>query len=389
MCIRGRRIVVCLCAFMILVAGGMGWPCAVSGAQAQQELSTATDTPKPWLRPLPEQTSTDATALSASLEAVSEALPASPAEAADPQGYTLPPSSLQEVEGVAMTLSPTVTPTLTPTPEPPLELPAVLGLTDAQRLRVLLIGTDAYRPEDSGRSDAMLLLQIDLRTGELKMVSFLRDLYVRIPGHGSIRLNAAYVYGGAALLAQTLWNHFGLSTDRYLAVNFSLMVSAIDHLGGITVEVSEQERKQINSILKYYNKQIGIKEKDGLLEEAGMQLLTGKQALCFSRIRKMDSDFQRSNRQKKVIEAIYARIREMDALALASLASEMFHQIKTDMTLSDIIGLVPVLMRMEEVQFDSLTIPASGTYHNDTIRGSDVLVADFELNTARINAFLE
>ena len=302
---------------------------------------------------------------------------------------SLPPSSLDAVESVAQTAAPTPTPQPSPTPEPALAMPATLNLADAARLRVLLIGTDAYQPEEVGRSDTMLLVQVDLQTGALKMVSFLRDLYVGIPGHGQTRLNAAYVYGGAPLLAQTLGVSFGAWADRYIAVNFSLMVTVIDRIGGITVEVSDAECKQLNSILKFYNKQNGYREKDQLLETAGAQCLTGRQALCYSRIRKIDSDFQRVSRQRKVLEGIYARLREMDALSLAALAAELFGQVATDLTLSDLVGLVPVMLRMEGVTFESLTVPVDGGYHSDVIRGSDVLVPDLAKNEAQIEAFLQ
>lgn len=377
-----KRLAACLCALGLAFC--VPWQEACAPARAQAIL--APETPAPWRAPLPTA------AAAADTDAPIEFLTFAPLPtAAPPSAEGLPPSSLDAVEVVAETAPPTATPTMepTPTPEPPLVMPATLNLADAKRLRVLLIGTDAYQPDDAGRSDTMLLVQVDLETGALKMVSFLRDLYVAIPGHGKTRLNAAYVYGGAPLLAQTLGVSFGAWADRYVAVNFSLMVTVVDRMGGITVAVSEAERKQLNSILKFYNRKNGFREKDQLLSEAGTQRLSGKQALCYSRIRKIDSDFQRVNRQRKVLEGIYARLRELDALSLAALATELFGQVATDMTLSDVVGLVPVLLRMDGVTFESLTVPVQGGYHSDVIRGSDVLVPDLAENEAKIEAFLQ
>ena len=199
------------------------------------------------------------------------------------------------------------------------KLPAVLGLDSPTTLRVLLIGTDAYTVKQRGRSDTMLLFQINVQTGQIRLVSFLRDLYVKIPGHGKTRLNAAYVFGGAELLKQTLQDNFGVTVDRTVAVNFSLMVKVIDQIGGVMVDVSTSERKQLNSILKYYNTRNGYPKNDQLLESEGEQTLTGKQALCYSRIRKTDSDFQRVGRQRKIIEAVYARLRRLDAMTLGNM----------------------------------------------------------------------
>lgn len=268
-------------------------------------------------------------------------------------------------------------------------LPAVLGLGDSTTLRVLLIGTDAYTVKQRGRSDTMLLFQINVQTGQIRLVSFLRDLYVKIPGHGKTRLNAAYVFGGAELLKQTLLNNFGVTVDRTVAVNFSLMVQVIDQIGGVTVDVSTSERKQLNSILKYYNTQNGYPKNDQLLESAGEQTLTGKQALCYSRIRKIDSDFQRVGRQRKVIEAAYARLRQLDALALGNLVMRVLPQIWTDMTLADAASLVPVLLKLGDVNWDSLTVPVNGGYSSQNIAGMDVLVPSLDRNRDAIAQFLQ
>ncbi|MEG2252665.1 MAG: LCP family protein, partial [Clostridia bacterium] len=89
---------------------------------------------------------------------------------------------------------------------------------------LLLVGTDSYQPDTP-------------ETGDIRLVSFLRDLYVPIPNHGKTRLNAAYFYGGAELLTATLQNNFGVRVDRTMAVNFSLMADLIDQIGGVDVEV--------------------------------------------------------------------------------------------------------------------------------------------------------
>ena len=324
-------------------------------------------TVKPWLRPatpVPSET---------------------PAPTETPAPDASPPSSLSILEEEP---SPAVQPTPLPTAEPAL-LPGVLGLADATRFQLLLIGTDAYDPDDAGRSDTMVLLQVQPATGEIRLVSFLRDLYVAVPGHGHTRLNAAYVYGGASLLLRTLKQSFGVTADRTLAVNFSRMAELIDRIGGVTVEVSEKERRQLNSILKYYNTQVGDPRGDQLLGASGSQTLTGKQALCYSRIRKIDSDFTRTGRQRKVLEAIFARVRTLDALALADLLTETLGSVSTDLTLTDAVALVPVLLRLQSTQFIEMTVPVRGGYHNETIQGMAVLVPDLDRCAAEIAAFLQ
>lgn len=359
-------------------------------ARAQEEPSgavLATVTVKPWLRPMATAANGGAETPAPSASAFSAV---SVGTAASP---TAPPSSLSETETEAAAspvLPPTPEPLPLPTPTPKdVTLPGVLELENPHVFRMLLIGTDAYSVKQKGRSDTMVVLQVDTRSGDIRLVSFLRDLYVPIPGHGRTRLNAAYVYGGADLLRQTLLENFGVTVDRTLAVNFSLMVELIDRIGGVTVDVSGKELRQLNSILKYYNTRNGYKQKDQLLAEAGTQTLTGKQALCFSRIRKIDSDFARTNRQRKVLEAIYARVRSLDPLTLAQLLSDSIRQVSTDLTLTDAVALVPVLMQLDAVHFKEMTVPAQGSFRYETISGMDVLVPDLEENRAAIAAFLQ
>jgi len=141
--------------------------------------------------------------------------------------------------------------------------------------------------------------------------------------------------------------------------------------------------------LKYYNTQNGYPKNDQLLESAGEQTLTGKQALCYSRIRKIDSDFQRVNRQRKVIEAAYARLRQLDALTLGNLVLQVLPQIWTDMTLADAASLVPVLLSLGDVNWDSLTVPVSNGYSSQNIAGMDVLVPNLDRNRDAIAQFLQ
>lgn len=341
-----RGITRALCALLAaILALGCGAACARAEADPSDALLVPV-TPKPWQQAAPET---------------------APADVGAAEAYAAP----------------------APTAEPPLTLPAVLNAADPDRLRVLLIGTDAYEADENGRSDTMVLVQVDVRTMEIRMVSFLRDLYVKIPGHGKTRLNAAYVYGRDALLLQTLQQNFGVTADFCIAVNFSRMVELIDRVGGVTVDVSEKERRQLNSILKFYNTQSGYPQKDQLLAEAGLVTLSGRQALCYSRIRKIDSDFQRTGRQRKVLMALFERLRGMDALSLMGALTDTFSLVRTDMTIADFAALIPVLLRFDQATFDSLTVPVSGGYHSETIKESSVLVPDLDANRDAIAAFLQ
>ena len=146
-------------------------------------------------------------------------------------------------------------------------------------LRILLIGVDAYEDQARGRSDTMVLVQADPAAGSVRALSFLRDLYVSIPGCGTTRLNAAYSFGGESLLKTALKNNFGVEVDRTVTVSFDSLCRIVDALGGIELEVTEEEREQLNAILAAYNRGLGLNPGDGRLSGSGTVHLTARQRL--------------------------------------------------------------------------------------------------------------
>lgn len=251
---------------------------------------------------------------------------------------------------------------------------------------VLLIGVDTSGR--AGRSDVMMLARIDPDAGTVRLASFLRDLYVTIPGHGPDRLNAAYFYGGEALLLKTLEENFGVSIDHTVTAHFPTLVSAVDLLGGVEADITEAERVQLNRILEDYNRQVGLAADDGLLETAGEHLLNGRQALSYCRIRKIDSDFQRTGRQQQVMESAAERLKEMGLWELLKLAATLLDEVETDLTLADLAALAP-LLGCESLDIRGAHVPFDGTYADETISGMMVLTPDLSANRSQLRRFLE
>ena len=249
----------------------------------------------------------------------------------------------------------------------------------AEPLNILLIGVDQADAGGNARSDAMILVRADPAGADVRMVSFLRDLYVPIPGHGSSRLNAAYAYGGEALLKQTLYENFGVTVDRTAAVHFSLLEELVDQLGGIGLEIAERERRELNALLPEWEMEV---------PQAGWQRLNGRQALCYTRIRKIDSDFQRTERQQKVIAAMLHRAAEASYWDLLGLAAKTLPNIETDLNLGDIAGLLPLVTKLDELTMTSARVPFDGAYEDATIDGMMVLAPKMDAIREKLNAFL-
>ena len=268
-----------------------------------------------------------------------------------------------------------------------LVLPESISMPEGNVYTLLLIGSDAYSGDGRGRSDTTILVQVDAESKTIRMASFLRDMYVRIPGKGSNRINASYIWGGAELLLKTLETNFGVTADAWAEVNFEQLVQVIDAIGGVEVEVTEAERTQVNSILRFYNEKTGSPQEDQLLMESGLVTLTGKQALCFSRIRKIDGDFQRTARQRKVLEAAFHKVTQLSLAEISLLVLENMDAVSTNLTLSDALELIPLALRCKNASFEIMTIPVSGAYQHTTVNDMAVIRPDLKKNQQALREF--
>ena len=253
---------------------------------------------------------------------------------------------------------------------------------------LLLLGIDNPGDSITGRSDTMLLASVNARTGTLKLISFMRDTYVSIPGNGHNKLNAAYAYGGAELLIETLEKSFGVQVDGYVAVNYQLMADLVDAIGGIDLTVTKDEMKKLNGILEYYNRQRGADRSEQLLTEYGDLHLTGLQAMSYARIRKLDSDFVRVERQQRVIQAIYKQLETLELTKLISVMTTYIGKVSTDVTLAEAAGLVTNIMGYPEMQVQTLRVPADGAYSSTTLSGTYYIIPKLERCRQDISTFL-
>lgn len=244
---------------------------------------------------------------------------------------------------------------------------------------ILLLGIDARPGESTGRSDTMIILTVDADANIIRMVSLMRDLYVEIPGYKNNRLNAAYVYGGADLLMETIKVNFGIEVDCYVGVNFSMLADLIDQIGGLELNVeSEYYMDRINAVIKCDNAVLGINKNDGLLTEPGLQMMTGKQAQAYARYRygTSDGDFGRTQRQREVILKILEKLRSKTLIELFKLAGDNIDKVYTNLSIDQIIELAPAALQLENADVRQMRVPMDGGYNSQTISGMSVLVPD-------------
>lgn len=253
-------------------------------------------------------------------------------------------------------------------------------------ISVLLIGSDSRDSSSGGRSDAMILLTISDRTKTVHMTSLLRDMYVEIPGHDGNRLNAAYAYGGAELLLETINQNLGTSVNRYAVVNFEAFANLVDAVGGVDMELTNEEVGWVNAYLNEYNELRGMPLETDYLDTSlsGNIHLNGAQALAYCRNRYIGTDFGRTQRQRKVLTAVLQKLPVAAVTNPAEIVNGLFGNLTTNLTQVECTQLslsAGKLLTYEMVQ-DSL--PLEGTYSNATIREMSVLQVDFEQNKAYI-----
>ena len=238
-------------------------------------------------------------------------------------------------------------------------------------INLLLVGTDtdgSYR----GHSDSMILCTIDTEKKTLVMTSFLRDMYMPIPGYGQSghaqqRINVSYMSGGFPMLYDTLRDNFGVVVDYGVEVNFNSFAEVIDQVGGVDITLTANEAAHLRG--KGYDVQEGLNHMDG------------ETALAHARNRTTggSGDLARSSRQRAVIEALIAKAVNMNVGSLYNLVNALIPLVVTDMTNGEIISAAKALAPIAgELEIISQRIPADGAYQFATINGNDIILPDFD-----------
>ena len=268
----------------------------------------------------------------------------------------------------------------------PVETVSMESMKEDGVINILLIGNDSRDAGKDGRSDAMILLSISEKTRSIVMLSLLRDIYVEIPGYKDNRLNAAYSYGGAELLMETLEHNFDIPIHRYVQVNFQAFAGLVDAVGGVELELSNEEVQYVNGYLTEYNVLEGRPEGTDYLDSGayGMLHLNGPQALAFCRNRFIGSDFARTERQRKVLSAIIDKAPMAMLTNGGELMEGLLKNLTTNLTKSELSGLMMQSVGLLTYDMVQTSIPLEGTYSNASIRGMSVLEVDFEANKAYI-----
>lgn len=255
-------------------------------------------------------------------------------------------------------------------------------------INILLIGQDRREGEGRARSDAMILCTINKSTKTLTMTSFMRDMYVQIPGYHDNRINASYELGGMKLLDACLEKNFGVQVDGNVEVDFTKFMDIIDMLGGVDMELTRAEANYLNS---RGNWDVNDSTAGQWNLKAGENHLTGEQALAYSRIRYVgNGDFGRTERQRKVLTALLDKTKGLSILELNNLLQKMLPMLTTDMSNAQILGYaLEVFPMLSDLEMVTQRVPADGTFSDAVINEMMVLKVDLEANRKLLQACMQ
>ena len=263
-------------------------------------------------------------------------------------------------------------------------------------VNILLVGIDGRTADmDSKNStqhgDVQIIVSINQKDGSIKLTSVLRDLYVTIPGYKSKnRINVAYSRGGGQLAMRTMNKLLELNIEHYVVINFYGLASIIDSLGGVDIELTKAEAGAINTYIKknlkkggYDNQEKGYVRQD-LEKKNGVQHLDGIQAVMYARLRSIDNDFKRSERQRHLLEVLLGQVLEggLDLDKLLTLMETCLPYAETNLSAMDMVKLAMGVLQsgiMDKLSsgaplLEQNRVPMDETWKYDTTSGGASVV---------------
>lgn len=247
---------------------------------------------------------------------------------------------------------------------------------------ILLLGVDARSGETGSetRSDTMMLVSVDSKHRCIKLTSFLRDSWVYIPSMGySQKLNAACSSGGYQGVVDAVEYNFGIDVDGYAVVDFEMFKVLVDSIGGVEVDVSEAEAEEVtNHPARYGNVKL----------DSGKYKLTGEQALAYCRIRKIDTDFVRTQRQRTVMSAILDSVKKSNPVKIVNMIYKSAPYIETDLTKAQLTAVAASAAVCVSGGIEQTKVPFDGTWEYATIKGNSVISLNIDENKSRLSEFV-
>lgn len=268
---------------------------------------------------------------------------------------------------------------------------SIAMMQDDDVKNILLIGQDKrHGDEQRQRSDTMIICSINCASRKIVLTSLMRDMYVEIPGYSANRINAAYQLGGMELLDEVIRTNFGITIDGNVEVDFDGFLDALTLVGNLDIELTQQEADYLNA-----NPGLGTTDDTRSAEmeswdlHEGMNSLTPDQALAYARARHVgNSDYERTERQRKVIMAAFDKAMSSDMIKILQLVSDILPTMTTDMGNQEILSYVKTVVADNIRTVESYRVPTNDGFSSETINGMSVLLPDLQLESAYMQYYI-
>lgn len=253
-------------------------------------------------------------------------------------------------------------------------------------INIALFGLDRREKDEASRSDAIMVATIDKKHKKIKLSSVMRDTYVDVPGYGMDKITHAYAYGGPQLAIKTLNQNFNLDIKDYVTVDFFSLEKIIDSLGGVTIDVRPEGLKYINS---YMSEVSNIeKKKISTVTQSGKINLNGMQAVAYSRIRYIGNDFERTERQRKVLTEMLNKIQEAGITKYPSIVGNLLPYVETSIYKGDILSIGASILSSGTRTVDQERFPVNGYWHDMMLNGVYYLGTDLKVTADQIHKYI-
>lgn len=261
-----------------------------------------------------------------------------------------------------------------------------IGYTEVEGItNVLLVGVDGIDfDEKYQRSDSMIIATLDSNKEKVKLTSLYRDTLVYIPGYGEEKMNLAFSLGGPELVMETIKYNFDVNIEKYIMINFAGFEAIIDQIGGVEIDVKEYQLHELN---KYIGQATG--GGDCPVEKAGLQILNGKQALSYARIRKgVGDDYERTERQREVLFKVAEKLQKTDVIKYFSIANKMLDYLRTNIEIMDGLNMAYTISKFSNLETEQLSIPVQELCVDEEVNGNMALRMDRYENALILNDFI-
>lgn len=270
---------------------------------------------------------------------------------------------------------------------------------DKAVFNILLLGTDdrTTKFNDNARGDTCILLSINRETNQVHLVSFERAIGVKIPS-GEYEgqwdwLTHMFWYGGPYLMTRQIRENFKVDVTKYIRVNIRTFMELVDSVGGVDIDMTEAECNNINHPEGTFTagniKGMHVENEVQQDLVPGINHLNGATAMCYARLRAIDDDWHRVERQRKVILAAVENLKKLSVTELDKLLNNVLPLVQTNLTEGDIAGLIPEAATFVNMDYDTTTFPLKHTYGlMDGMCGRKVMALDFETNAEELQNFL-